>query len=530
MAKFLNKKEQVYDLKLTTYGHYLLSNGTFKPMYYGFFDDNILYDREYATGTPAGLTMKIRSTHPNSAWDLKTLTITDAVGTAKTFTFLYEDASKDTYAPNGTNSSYIWLGGISAIDDTSTYKYMIAEEIAKSINLAHEEGLLGVGATATTNITVADGVGTDGAAYRNEGFVNLLMSTIGTAGNAGSAYVSSGGTNTPLFIGTTPGKSFGNGTDSYGEAQNEIHERIRDTPHLESIVLFEDPEDYVSQATDTSETYTEYTDRVYSAAGVLDTGASTGEEVGSYTYYATDVNPTTVVPRNNIYKFSNVIGDAFFEGETQSAPAWKVVALDGEISSSATREATLGAGYDVTVPQVNMTLYYKKVVKDASFNFDPDDVRHLINRTPPFADNKVIVLEMDDAMVYTDEINTQILTENFDIEVFEVVDEDDTATMSARNLNRKYFEKKIPQVVNGFMVSAQEEENPTENLTTDSVEYYFDVLVDSEINPKIACKGAEVFNKQSYYVDLDFDCDYEASSASYYDIYGSVTEPEICQS
>jgi len=48
MAKFLNKKEQVYDLKLTSYGHYLMSVGKFKPVYYAFFDDNILYDGAYA--------------------------------------------------------------------------------------------------------------------------------------------------------------------------------------------------------------------------------------------------------------------------------------------------------------------------------------------------------------------------------------------------------------------------------------------------------------------------------------------------
>ena len=50
MAKFLNKKEQVYELKLTTYGHYLLSVGTFKPVYYGLFDDNVAYDRQYFLG------------------------------------------------------------------------------------------------------------------------------------------------------------------------------------------------------------------------------------------------------------------------------------------------------------------------------------------------------------------------------------------------------------------------------------------------------------------------------------------------
>tara|TARA_R110002012_G_scaffold110498_4_gene254978 strand:+ start:10718 stop:11779 length:1062 start_codon:yes stop_codon:yes gene_type:complete len=45
--KFLNKKEQVLDTLLTSYGEYLLSTGRFKPEYYAFFDDNILYESQY---------------------------------------------------------------------------------------------------------------------------------------------------------------------------------------------------------------------------------------------------------------------------------------------------------------------------------------------------------------------------------------------------------------------------------------------------------------------------------------------------
>ena len=45
--KFLNKKEQAIDLQLTQYGKHLLSRGIFKPVYYAFFDDNILYDGQY---------------------------------------------------------------------------------------------------------------------------------------------------------------------------------------------------------------------------------------------------------------------------------------------------------------------------------------------------------------------------------------------------------------------------------------------------------------------------------------------------
>ena len=45
--KFLDKKEQVLDIQLTPYGEYLLSQGKFKPEYYAFFDDNVLYESKY---------------------------------------------------------------------------------------------------------------------------------------------------------------------------------------------------------------------------------------------------------------------------------------------------------------------------------------------------------------------------------------------------------------------------------------------------------------------------------------------------
>lgn len=45
---FLDKKEQVLEIELTQFGKFLLSEGKFKPSYYAFFDDDILYDSTYA--------------------------------------------------------------------------------------------------------------------------------------------------------------------------------------------------------------------------------------------------------------------------------------------------------------------------------------------------------------------------------------------------------------------------------------------------------------------------------------------------
>tara|TARA_R110001583_G_scaffold72519_2_gene202900 strand:+ start:261 stop:1217 length:957 start_codon:yes stop_codon:yes gene_type:complete len=45
--KFLNRKEQVLELHMTQHGKSLLSRGAFKPVYYAFFDDDVIYDSQY---------------------------------------------------------------------------------------------------------------------------------------------------------------------------------------------------------------------------------------------------------------------------------------------------------------------------------------------------------------------------------------------------------------------------------------------------------------------------------------------------
>ena len=42
--EFFNKKEDVLDVQLTEYGKSLLAKGKLKPVYYAFFDDDIMYD------------------------------------------------------------------------------------------------------------------------------------------------------------------------------------------------------------------------------------------------------------------------------------------------------------------------------------------------------------------------------------------------------------------------------------------------------------------------------------------------------
>ena len=49
--EFFDEKEEVVDLQLTQFGRHLLSKGRFKPVYYSFFDDDVLYNIESGGGT-----------------------------------------------------------------------------------------------------------------------------------------------------------------------------------------------------------------------------------------------------------------------------------------------------------------------------------------------------------------------------------------------------------------------------------------------------------------------------------------------
>jgi len=531
MAKFLNKKEQVFDLKLTSYGNYRLSQGNFKPVYYAFYDDNILYDIQYASGK-------------NGDGD---------------FVISPQELQNDTQRRIKDETQYL-------------ESFVLFEEVENQATTMTEQ-------------------------LRE----NQIVATWYDPGNP----------NPVLF------------TESQYLSWKSWYDVI----------------DNLVDPMDNARTTLEKEARRASLGTV-------SEFQGGR--FAADYNPTQEEPRKDFFKFNSMIGDAHLDGDTQAAPAWKIITLQGQISSSATEDLK----NRVKIPQINIDLKYVKEINDFDFAnvADPESIQQLAASTQQFKDKKVISLKLDDVVVYAEELNTELLTENFEIEVFEVGEytgvqatgsleftsgeipsdgdniiindginsqtiafkttatgstevaintnsaktarsfesvfnslfaltmtcevvgnpnDSNSATrivfrnnqygpsynipLSASNtatpaaapssltiqgldggvdgnnvLKRKFFEKQIPQVKNGMMLSERPKETDVATLTPASVEYYFDILTDYNINQTIACKGAEIYNKESYYIDLDFDCDQNAQDFVYNDIYGYVTEPEVC--
>ena len=83
--------------------------------------------------------------------------------------------------------------------------------------------------------------------------------------------------------------------------------------------------------------------------------------------------------------------------------------------------------------------------------------------------------------------------------------------------------KKAPELMDLAQYSLDQ------NQEDDAIEKLFSVYVDGEIDAEIACKIASQFNKDSFLIDLDFDCSKAIQEDLFYDIYGSESEAEICQ-
>tara|TARA_A100001515_G_scaffold43056_1_gene33970 strand:- start:1060 stop:2136 length:1077 start_codon:yes stop_codon:yes gene_type:complete len=306
------------------------------------------------------------------------------------------------------------------------------------------------------------------------------------------------------------------------EKQNDTVERIKnETEYVESLVLFEDVEDSLENS------FVETSDA--------------GER-----YFSVDVTPTMRTPREDNFKFSSMIGDAKINSQKQLAPAWKVVVLNGEIMSSSYTDVK----NDYKIPQVNIHADY--ILKTVDQNLveasllGETDVLQLFEATSVFQDQKSVALLFNHPLIYVEELNTDLLNDNFDIEVFEIK-VDALPARSAGNssrdlLTRKYFPDDPEAIMGGMLTEESQIYNNNFIGSTNtiqaspgsgSVEYYFDLLKDYEISPEFACKAAEEFNKQTQYVSLDFDCSIKDTQeyneiSEKIDIYGQVTEPEIC--
>ena len=185
--------------------------------------------------------------------------------------------------------------------------------------------------------------------------------------------------------------------------------------------------------------------------------------------------------------------------DAEHAPAWSINVLDGEISSSV--EFKEGDHQTVRIPQLNMSpVEFRTVVEKSQPPQSEDDALvqdddlsqkelDLEGFTRKFEDGSFLKIHKDSIVIEVEEINTFFENENFDIEVFEIEEEEELFGAGTREvLIPLYFRARKPEVVNGILVDPEDQEFELPDIDPSYVEYFFDVFCDEEIDPDTLCK------------------------------------------
>tara|TARA_B100001094_G_scaffold270656_1_gene275589 strand:- start:3928 stop:5796 length:1869 start_codon:yes stop_codon:yes gene_type:complete len=266
----------------------------------------------------------------------------------------------------------------------------------------------------------------------------------------------------------------------FKEVQTKIHERIKtETQFIEGILLFEEAENSVPPSAFDGDTAKFKVSELYPDPTVAGTtvsfeeikawGAGTSVETmspeeiakdiyldydgdglpdvpmfaltkGAVSMFDLDITPQRYVPKPEILSFESAIGDARFEGDnTQASPAWKLVTCQGEITKVQRKDTTKynfsSASYDnevteFNIPQIDVTAYYTKLISAPTPMLDAEIVSDFVSETLPFKGGNTIKLVRDDITIYAEELNTELLTENFDVEVFEMTEDTGVTTLA----------------------------------------------------------------------------------------------------
>lgn len=220
---------------------------------------------------------------------------------------------------------------------------------------------------------------------------------------------------------------------------------------------------------------------------------------------------------DNCYSFPASLGNS--QMSSNYSPSWEVLYYNGTITGSV--DYITGSYQLLRIPRLNSSIIFYTSI---DFKGIPDVGNDSIVRPSIDGDNKIysdgsyIKIEDDYILMEINEKNTLFMNDNFEIEVFEKKDiSDSKISGSWTELIPLQFvkrEKNLPP--------EQRLLNEEMNIDSSFVEYFFDVLVDDEIDERIFCDSIKKNKaRKNIFIDhLPFKCDEENEQRDnqYYDI------------
>ena len=205
----------------------------------------------------------------------------------------------------------------------------------------------------------------------------------------------------------------------------------------------------------------------------------------------------------------------------QKAPAFLLNFLIGEMTGSS--YYMTGSHQTLKIPQLDIDIMY-----ETSFSYPGDvsgaDEPTAVDLRGPgglelggvFPDSSKLNVSEKHILLEVIEENSEFSNKNFDIEVFEMVEEDTTnhKTPGIANPEKKFslrpllFAKPAEKIINNLLIDTKEEVPDNLNLDFDPnyTEHYFDVAVDGGIDTAIMCSVITSDKAEEMYDEIGFEC------------------------
>tara|TARA_Y100000592_G_scaffold57944_1_gene90759 strand:+ start:1738 stop:3153 length:1416 start_codon:yes stop_codon:yes gene_type:complete len=447
---FFNKKEEILEIKLTSFGKHLLSCGKFKPVYYKYFDNDILYDAAYADFSESSGVSEARIQQNTPSLKLQT-SYNDLEQSVRKF-------RPAIMSPTGEPTNY----------ELMMYDLAFFEE---EYNAASAMLPLGNSDPANQNIPAWKIVELKGGIDKITAYSNIFndkaavatirindISGIDGSGVSSVQLISTNG-DTHVFI-QTPTNNSANILNPNG------------TPGTWG---------YESGVTDAHKA-------AENIAFVINSHADFSAE--SYENVVTITQSTIGLAGNTVVTLINFHG-------SDTKTDFSGGATEGDLDT-------------VSSPTINTPLIVSEVTasirhKNADFcgPVDPKTQKYV----HVYGDNTFLAVDDDFILMKVEETNVPLAQEAFKVEVFmEELDENDNIILVP-----KLFKKKIEYVKDDILLSSEEiEEQMRQNsLEVDSkyVEYWLDIRVDNKIDNKTRCEYIVALESKGNIFDNNIDCD-----------------------
>ena len=224
--------------------------------------------------------------------------------------------------------------------------------------------------------------------------------------------------------------------------------------------------------------------------------------------------------------FQNPLGTSAFN--SQNMPAWDINFLKAELGDVAmVATGSTISTQTIFIPQLNCEVQYKvnkfeANIEDSQSEEDPLNLNveagdsEIYDETIFFTDGSRIEYEEDFVLLKIEEANTAFLKENFDIEIYETTNVGGSSAFASSGDEAL---KKLKFA------------DPGADPTPEDVEYYFDILFDSDIDEQTYCSLVKDNKVKNIYSDKTFTCpDVVGDAGAALNVYNTdENEPEeVC--